>query len=293
MKAPDFQYCRPGTVDEVCELLQSHGSEARILAGGQSLVPAMNLRLSSAELIIDINRVKELEGISLSSNGSDSYIRVGALVRHAQVAASNLIAQHVPLVHKAMQYVAHPAIRNRGTCCGSLALADPSAEMPACAVALNATLVLQSRNEGIRIVPAREFFFGLYDTARNEDELLVEVRWPCHKPDVLTGFSELSRRHGDFALVGISVVCHIADGLINHLDVVTFGAGPVPRLSEKAGALGQGRQPTPQLAHDLAMVIAGELDPDEIAEIEIKRHQTAALARRVLWGVFQESGDAI
>ncbi|NYT67146.1 FAD binding domain-containing protein [Pusillimonas noertemannii] len=290
MKAPDFQYCCPQTIDEVCELLQSHGSDARILAGGQSLVPAMNLRLSSAELLIDINRVEALEGISLSEDGT--YVRVGALARHAQVAASALIAKHVPLVHNAMKYVAHPAIRNRGTCCGSLALADPSAEMPACAVTLNATLVLQSKQDGVREVPAREFFFGLYDTARRDDEILIEVRWPCRTAGSLSGFDELSRRHGDFAMVGIAVQGRMASGLIDDLSLVTFGTGPVPRLSARAGELAQGQRPTPQLAQELAVAAAGELDPDEVAEIEIRRYQATALARRVLSKMFQEADDA-
>jgi len=290
MKAADFEYRCPGTIDEVCELLHSRGSDARVLAGGQSLVPAMNLRLSSAELLIDINRVQELEGISLSDD--EAYVRVGALARHAQVAESKLIAQHVPLVHEAMRYVAHPAIRNRGTCCGSLALADPSAEMPACAVTLNATLVLQSKSDGIRKVPAREFFFGLYDTARRDDELLIEVLWPCRKSHSRAGFNELSRRHGDFALVGIAAQCQIDNGRIKDLALVTFGTGPTPRLSAQAATVAEGRRPTPQLAQELATITADELDPDEVAEIEIKRHQTDALARRMLTKMFQEPGDA-
>jgi len=290
MKAPDFQYCCPKTIDEVCELLQSHGSDARILAGGQSLVPAMNLRLSSAELLIDINRVQALEGVSLSEDGS--YVRVGALARHAQVAASELIARHVPLVHRAMKYVAHPAIRNRGTCCGSLALADPSAEMPACAVTLNATLVLQSAKDGVREVPAREFFFGLYDTARRDDEILIEVRWPCQAAQSLVGFHELSRRHGDFAMVGIAAQCRIENGLVDSLALITFATSPVPRLSAQAQALAQGQRPTPQLAQELAQAAANELDPDEVAEIEIRRYQAAALARRVLSKMFQEADYA-
>lgn len=290
MKAPDFEYCSPLTLEEVCDVLHSRGSDSRILAGGQSLVPAMNLRLSSAELLIDINRVEALEGISLSEDGS--YVRVGALARHAQVAGSALIAQHVPLVHKAMKHVAHPAVRNRGTCCGSLALADPSAEMPACAVTLNATLVLQSKQDGIRKVPAREFFLGLYDTARRDDELLIEVQWPCSVPGSRTGFDELSRRHGDFALVGIAVQCGIAGGLITDLALVTFGTGPTPRLSQQAAAAAKGRRPTHELAQELAMMAADDLDPDEIADIEIKRRQTSALAGRVLSKVFQETDDA-
>ncbi len=290
MKAPNFNYCCPDTVEEVCEILDSMGSDARILAGGQSLVPAMNLRMASADLLIDINRIQSLKGISLSEDSQ--WVRVGALARHAEVAASPLIAQHVPLVNKAMRYVAHQAVRNRGTSCGSLALADPSAEMPACAMTLNATLVMQSKKDGVRTVPAREFFFGLYDTALREDEILIEVRWPCSGKDSFAGFDELSRRQGDFALVGVAAQCHMAGARIDHLDVVSFGTGPVPQISEQSVQAAAGQSPTEELARELAVLVAGEIDPDTVPNIEIKRRQAEAIARRVLIQMFQECAHA-
>jgi len=290
MKAPDFNYCCPKTAEEACGLLATADSDVRILAGGQSLVPAMNLRMASADLLIDINRIEAFKGITLSEDGK--WVRVGALVRHAEVAVSPLIAEYVPLVHKAMRYVAHPAVRNRGTSCGSLALADPSAEMPACAMALNAVLVLQSKKDGVRCVPARNFFFGLYDTARRDDEILIEVRWPCSSQGSYTGFDELSRRHGDFALVGIAVECQLKGSRIGHLNVVSFGTGPVPRLSERAAEIAAGQPPTQQLAHQLAAQIAAEIDPDDVADVDIKQRQANAIARRVLVQVFQECAHA-
>lgn len=287
MKAPDFAYCCPDNVDDVCELMAEYGADARVLAGGQSLVPAMNLRLSSAELLIDINRVSALEGIKLTDDGQG--VSVGALARHAQVAASPLIRQHVSLVGKAMAYVAHPAVRNRGTTCGSLALADPSAEMPACAVALNACLVLQSKKEGIRRVPAREFFFGLYETARRDDELLTNVIWPVDQPGYYTGFTELSRRHGDFAIAGVAVRCAINNGTVRDLDMVTFGVGPTPVLSAEARDLAEAQEANAALANSVADKVSNLLEIDSIDHEQVRREQVRALVRRVLLEVFQEA----
>src|SRR5262245_52938085 len=185
MKARAFLYRRPGSVDEALDLLADNDG-AQVLAGGQSLMPTLNMRLSSPEMLVDINRIEVLRGI----DERGEKIRIGALVRHAEVLESKLIADRVPLMAMAIPHVAHMAVRNRGTTCGSLALADPSAEMPAIAVALGADLVLQKRG-GKRVVPAREFFQGLYQTARRDDEMIAEVILPVAKPDEVFGFSEL------------------------------------------------------------------------------------------------------
>src|SRR5882757_3639515 len=165
MKARAFLYRRPPDIDEAVALLGDNAGDAQVLAGGQSLMPTLNMRLSSPGMLVDINRIGALAGIA----DRGAAIRIGALVRHADVLESDLVAKRVPLLALAIPHVAHMAVRNRGTCCGSLALADPSAEMPAIAVALNAEIVLRKRGAE-RTVPAREFFQGLYQTARDEDE---------------------------------------------------------------------------------------------------------------------------
>ncbi len=170
MKAPRFSYVRAESLEQVLRLLAEHGDDARILAGGQSLVPVLNMRLSQPKLVIDINRLDALRGISLQGG----LVRIGALARHAEVMSSDIVARHLPLIAEAMPHVAHVAVRNRGTFGGSIALADPAAEMPACILALGATLVVES-TRGRRTIAADDFFQGLYETAREPDELLVEV----------------------------------------------------------------------------------------------------------------------
>ena len=204
MKAPRFSYARPQNLDEALGLLAQHGDDARVLAGGQSLMPTLNMRLSQPKLLIDINRIAELKGIS-STNGT---VRVGALTRHVEVMNSPLIARHLPLIAEAMPHIAHVAVRNRGTFGGSIALADPSAELPACILALEASLVVES-TRGRRTIAADDFFHGLYETARAPDELLVEVLIPEQRRDHVSVFMELSRRHGDFAIAGLACYARI------------------------------------------------------------------------------------
>src|SRR3954453_5049056 len=172
MKARAFLYRRPCSVDEALDLL-ADAEGAQVLAGGQSLMPTLKMRLSSPEMLVDINRIEALRGI----DDRGDKIRIGALVRHAEVLESKLIAARVPLLAMAIPHVAHMAVRNRGTTCGSLALADPSAEMPAIAVALGADIVLRKRG-ATRSIPAREFFRGLYQTARDDDEMIAEIVLP-------------------------------------------------------------------------------------------------------------------
>ena len=178
MKAPKFSYTRADSVDHALELLDKHGEDARILAGGQSLMPTLNMRLSQPEILIDINRLDDLKGIRMDGDT----VCIGALTRHVEVMNSDIVAEHLPLIAEAMPHVAHVAVRNRGTIGGSVALADPAAEMPACILALGATLVVQS-SSGKREIPAEEFFHGLYETARTENELLVELRIPAQKKE--------------------------------------------------------------------------------------------------------------
>ncbi|HZG18579.1 MAG TPA: xanthine dehydrogenase family protein subunit M [Herbaspirillum sp.] len=292
MKASGFQYARPSSLEEACALLAEHGSDARILAGGQSMFATLNLRLSAPSLLIDINRIEELKGIVLAEDAS--HVRIGALVRHAETASSPLVEQHLPLLHMAMRHVAHPAVRNRGTTCGSLALADPSAEMPACAITLDALLVLQSRDGGVREVPAVDYFFGLYETARQDDEILIEALYPACQPDEVFGFDELARRHGDFAMVGVALRARHAQGLISDLRLTTFGTDPMPILSAAAAGLAEGQPWSEPLGEAIAAAAVAELEPDHnhFGSPEVKRLQARALIRRVLTATFGAPADS-
>lgn len=288
MKASGFHYARPSSVEEACALLAEYGGDARILAGGQSMFATLNLRLSAPALLIDINRIDALKGIVVADDGS--YVRIGALVRHAETAASAEVANHLPLISMAMHHVAHPAVRNRGTTCGSLALADPSAEMPACAITLDALLVLQSRDGGVREVPAVDYFFGLYETARRDDEMLIEVLYPSRMEDEVFGFDELARRHGDFAMVGVAARASVSvnDGLISQLRLTTFATDPRPILSEAAAQLAEGQAWSDELGEAIAAAAVAELNPDDnhFGSPAVKRLQARAMIRRVLSSTF-------
>src|SRR5689334_21879799 len=225
MKAPRFAYARPASVAEALAVLDKHKDEARVLAGGQSLVPMLNFRLAAPRVLVDINRIACLSGIKVAK----SHVRIGALTRHAELERSADIAKHLPLVAAAMPHVAHPAIRNRGTFGGSCALADPAAELPACALALGATFVVAGK-KGERRVAAEDFFKGLYATALKPTELLVAAEFPVLKPGYTWAFGELARRHGDYAMVGVA-----AHGSKKEIRVVFFGAGDRPQLVESDG----------------------------------------------------------
>jgi len=279
MKAPNFIYRRPDSLDEALALLGDHAGEAQVLAGGQSLMPTLAMRLSSPAMLIDINRIAALDNIS----EADGMIRLGALVRHYQVLESLLIAQRIPLLADAMTHVAHMAVRNRGTTCGSLALADPSAEMPAVAVLLNAMIHLASRT-GKRDIAAREFFQGLYTTARADNEMIVGVSFPCASPAEIFHFNELSRRHGDFAVVGIGIKAQRVERDITGIDVVMFGSEPSPLLSSATSGMTITPKTSDADLRDMAQTITAEMEPldNHQGRPETKRRQAAELLRRGL-----------
>src|SRR5207245_1856142 len=189
MKAPRFAYARPASVAEALALLAEHKDEARVLAGGQSLVPMLNFRLAAPKVLVDINRIAALAGIKVTRN----HVRIGALTRHVEIERSADVARHLPLVAAAMPHVAHPAIRNRGTFGGSCALGDPAAELPACALALGATFIAAGK-KGERRIAAQDFFKGLYATALKGGELLVAAEFPLPEPGYVSAFGELARR---------------------------------------------------------------------------------------------------
>src|SRR4030088_837251 len=225
MKASAFSYARATSVVNALELLGAHGDKAKVLSGGQSLMPAMNLRLISPELLVDIGEIAELRGIAVSGD----VLTIGALTRHVDLARSSEIAAHAPLLTEAIAHVAHPAIRNRGTLGGSLAHADPASELPACMLALNATIIVRGQT-GERRIAAQDFFTGIYETALSPEELLVAVELPAKPKNSVHFFFEFARRHGDYAIAGLAAQAIVAHGIFTDLRLVFFAVGDRPVL---------------------------------------------------------------
>ncbi len=279
MKAPRFAYARPASVAEALALLEKHKDEARVLAGGQSLVPMLNFRVAAPKVLVDINRIAALAGIKVAKN----HVRIGALTRHVELERSADIARHLPLVAAAMPHVAHPAIRNRGTFGGSCALADPAAELPACALVLAATFIAAGK-KGERRIAAQDFFRGLYATALKAGELLVAAEFPLPKPGYASAFGELARRHGDYAMVGVAVHGSTRDGKFTDMRVAFFGVGDRP---QRAAQLERALDGRPAAAKTIAAALA-ELDADlsPCADLHgsaaTKLHLAKVLAGRVL-----------
>ena len=255
MKAPPFAYAKPRSLAEAFELLERPG--AKILAGGQSLIPSLNLRLSSPELLVDITGLSDLRNIELR-NGA---VRIGALCTHAEVERSEEIRKHLPLIAEAVPHIAHPAIRNRGTLGGSLALADPAAELPACAVALDAVFSISSKS-GERRVEAGDFFKGLFETDLEQGEVLVGVEFP--KADK-SAFLELTRRQGDYAIVGLAAVSRASEKRI-----AFFGIGGKPVLL-KPKSLEEAKSTLPMPAADLYHTASTKL---HLAKVLLERAWT-------------------
>lgn len=290
MKAPRFRYVRAESLDEVLGLLAEHGDDARILAGGQSLMPVLNMRLSQPRLVIDINRIAALKGIALQGD----VVRIGALTRHVEVMGSPIVARHLPLIAEAMPHVAHVAVRNRGTFGGSIALADPSAEMPACILALGASLVVASAR-GRRTIVADDFFLGLYETAREPDELLLEVLVPVQKPEHVSVFMEVSRRHGDFAIAGLACCARADAQMLEDARLVYFGSETRPTLAARATAAVAGK-PWSQASHDAACAaLAEDLDPiaNASGSPAIKLQLQRVLTRRALDKVRERANQRV
>jgi carbon-monoxide dehydrogenase medium subunit len=278
MKAPDFAYVQPASLDEAIGLLAEIGEGAVPLAGGQSLLTTLNMRLSAPEVLVDIGGLEELRGIEQV----DDAIRIGSSTRHVDVQRSNIIAEHLPLISDAMAHVAHVGIRNRGTFGGSLANADPAAEMPACAVALGATLVLAGP-DGRREIAAEDFYKGLFETDRAPDEILVEARVPVQPAAQVSAFDELSRRSGDFAVAGLAAVGQVESGSFSDLRLVYLGCDDGPRLAARTAALivAQG------LTVDDAALVAALRADQEYSDVPglsaaTKCRLAAVLTRRVL-----------
>jgi carbon-monoxide dehydrogenase medium subunit len=278
MKAAAFAYARATSVSDALELLGAHGDRAKVLSGGQSLMPAMNLRLISPELIVDIGEIAELRGIAVTSNG----LRIGALMRHVDLLRSAEIAAHAPLLTDAIAHIAHPAIRNRGTIGGSLAHADPASELPACMLALNATVIVRGQ-AGERRIAARDFFTGIYETALSAQELLVAVELPAARGNSVHFFHEFARRHGDYAIAGLAAQAIMEGDVFVDLRLAFFAVGDRPILAKAAQRL-VNVAVTPAILAEASSTLGDELDPhdDQQASAAMRRHLAKVLLARCL-----------
>lgn len=289
MKPAPFEYFRPRSLDEALSLLAEHGSDAKPLAGGQSLIPAMNFRLATPSVLVDLNGLRELSGIS--DVGGE--IRVGGMVRQRAAERHPLLAQRVPLLAETLPHIAHPAIRNRGTIGGSLAHADPAAELPAVMLALKATFVVKNKSEA-REIPSGDFFVGLFSTSVQTGELLTEIRIP---PGAIRGgyaFEEISRRHGDFALVGVAAAVQLdSNGRCADARVALLSVGDRPMLAEQAAKTLIGQAPSGESIRAAAAAATRDIDPpsDIHASSRYRRQLASVLTRRALERAFKRAAN--
>lgn len=279
MKARAFSYARPSTVEEALEAFANAGEDASYIAGGQSLVPALALRLQAPQVIIDIAHIPALRGVELQ----DGWLRIGALTRHCEALTDPLIARHAPLFRDAAPYVAHPAIRNKGTLGGSVALADPASEFPAMALAMGAELEIAGPT-GARRVPADDYFIDLFQTAIEPGELLVAIHVPAVSPRHRWAFDELARRRGDYAIVGCGILADFADDRIEQIRIVFFSVGSTPVRVRAAEAVLTGRDLTQAAVAEAQARIADDLSPpdDEHVPASMRIHLARVLLGRLL-----------
>src|SRR6266576_674565 len=279
MKLPEVEYEAPTTVAEAIDLLAEHLDEASVLAGGQSLIPLLALRLARPAVLIDINGVDELAGVS----ATDGRVAIGAMTREYLAEESQTVADAVPLLAAALPLIGHEAIRSRGTIGGSLAHADPAAELPAVARALDAEFVVRGPS-GMRVIPAEEWFEGYLTTSRRPDELLVEVRFPAAGPETGTSFQEVARRHGDFAIVGLAASLTLSEGAISDARLAFAGVSDVPVRAAAAEDLLVGERPSTELFDEAARRATEDLDPpaDLHGSSDYRQTVAAAVVRRGL-----------
>jgi carbon-monoxide dehydrogenase medium subunit len=279
MKPPPFEYLRPADVDGVLAALAEGGAETKILAGGQSLIPMMNLRVVAPKRLIDINRVAGLDHIGRDGD----HLTIGALARHSDVPASPLVRQYAPLVAAAYSHIAHRPIRNRGTIGGNLMHADPASELPAAMLALDTRMVLRSRS-GERSLPAERFFVGTFETAARADELLTAIHIPLASQHRHWGFEEMSQRQGDFALLAVAATFDMDGGVCAGTRLAYAGiADHALRLPAAEAAL-DGRRPDDAAFEEVAARAAQAADPieDIHADAAYRRDLVRALTRRAL-----------
>ncbi|MGH7353009.1 MAG: FAD binding domain-containing protein [Candidatus Rokuibacteriota bacterium] len=280
MKPPRFDYILPRSLDEALAILARHGDQARVLAGGQSLVPMLNFRLVRPAHLVDLNGLDELAGL----RQHDGHLVIGAMTRQRAVEQSSLVAERCPLLAEAMPQIGHVQIRNRGTIGGSLAHADPAAELPAVVAALDGELVLRSAR-GRRVLTPGQFFVSYLATAAEPDELLVEARVPVTPPRTGSAFVELSRRHGDFALVGVAATVTLDDGgVCTAAAIALTGVGPTPVVAREAARALVGVKPAPAVFEDVGRRVSASVEPDSDlhASSDYRKHLAGVLARRAL-----------
>ncbi|MSQ21346.1 MAG: xanthine dehydrogenase family protein subunit M [Betaproteobacteria bacterium] len=279
MKAPKFAYAKPATLPAALALLDQHGEEAKVLAGGQSLVATLNMRLSSPAILIDITGIAALSGIS-TANGK---VRIGALTRHCDIERSAEIAKSVPLLAQAVGQIAHAAIRNAGTLGGSIAFADPAAEWPACMLAVDAEFIIAGKS-GERRVQARDFFKGLYTTALQPKEILVAIEIPLLGAGYRSAFLELARRHGDYAIAGVAAIAKLDAGKFRDVRLAYLGVGATPILAKGAMAAIEGNAYSAEVVAAAQQALGRELDPigDLYSAPPTKTHLARVLTGRAL-----------
>ncbi len=274
MKPPPFDYYAPDTLDEALALMARHGYGAKALAGGQSLVPTMNFRLAAPSVLVDLNRIPDLSYIRTASDGG---LLIGPMTRHVQVEKSPKVADTYPLLHATMPKIAHPQIRNRGTFGGSIAHADPAAELPALLRAVGGRVKVQNAR-GSRWVPADDFFQGFFTTALAEDELVTEIHLPPLPAGSGWAVEEVSRRHGDFALVGVFTILGLdASGRCEHVRISMFGVGDGPMLAQTAMGILRGEK-----LNDEAIATAAEAAAQKDVDPPSDVHATAAFRRHLV-----------
>jgi carbon-monoxide dehydrogenase medium subunit len=269
VKPAAFEYHAPDSVEEALGLLTEHGWDAKALAGGQSLIPAMNFRLARPAVLVDLNRIDELVFIGRNEDGGGDGgpgpggVRIGAMTRQRAVERSELVAELAPLLTEMMPHIAHPQIRNRGTFGGSAVHADPASEIPAALLALDASCRVRGP-EGERWVRAEEFFLGLFGTSLEPDELLMEIALPGRRQRTGCAFREIARRQGDYALAGLATKLALdAEGRIQEARLAYLGVGGAPALATSAAAVLVGERPTATVVEDAARTASGELEPME------------------------------
>jgi CO/xanthine dehydrogenase FAD-binding subunit len=290
MKPAPFEYYAPASVEEALARLAEYGWDAKVLAGGQSLIPMMNFRLAQPAVLVDLNNIPELSYIRA---GRDGGLLVGAMTRQCEVERDPLVAGRAPMIHAAMPKIAYPQIRSRGTFGGSIAHADPSAELVAASVALDMRFRIRSQRRGERWVPAADFYVGLFTTVLEPDELLVEVHIPPMPPRSGWSFLEVARRHHDFALVGVAAVVTLdRGGTCADTRLVYFSVGDGPVQAQQASATLQGQEPSPEAIREAAET-AGDVDVDPQSDInasaDYRRHLVKVLGRRALTEAFERA----
>ena len=279
MKAAAFDYVKPESLTEALGLLAEAGEDARLIAGGQTLLATLNMRLSEPSILIDITNLSELKGIKLDGK----CLRIGALVTHTEIEDSDLIAKHAPLLKAAVPHIAHRAIRNLGTWGGSLAYGDPAAEWPACSLTLDAAMIIHGPS-GERKVAAKDFFIDLYTTSLASDDILVATEIPVSDGAQVFCFQELARRHGDYAVAGLAAVAQKQGDVLTQCKFTFFSVGATPVMAFKAQALIDGKKLNEQLISDAVKVARAEIETiaDLTNSAEAKQHLVGVLLERAL-----------